>query len=94
METLLRHRGYVIISLVYLTLFGAYVLYERRPRPEPIEIIVPTAAPTPTPGPIQVHVAGDDDDPGVYVLAPNSRLFQAVEAAGGLTGDADAAQSG
>jgi competence protein ComEA len=89
METLLRHRGYVVLTLVYVILFGGYVLYEHRPQLEPVEIVEPTVAPTLAPAPIQVHVAGAVRRPGVYTLPAGSRLLQAVEAAGGLTEAAD-----
>lgn len=35
-----------------------------------------------------VHIVGEVKSPGVYELAEGSRVFQAVEAAGGLTGEA------
>lgn len=89
METISRYRGYIILSLVFATLFGGYVFYERLPEPETIEIIEPTLEPTRTPGPIQVHVVGAVMRPGVYALPLDSRLFQAVEAAGGMTQEAD-----
>lgn len=85
----MRYRGYIILTLVYAIMFGGYVLYERRPQPEPIEIIEPTRASTPTPALIQVHVSGAVRRPGVYSLSPESRLAQAIEAAGGLADDAD-----
>ncbi len=40
---------------------------------------------------IYVHVCGEVKNPGVYQLAVNSRLFEAVEAAGGMTKDAQEA---
>jgi len=89
METLSRYRGYVILTLIYAIVFAGYVLYDRWPQPEPIEIIEPTPTPTYTPLPIHVHVIGAVQHPGVYLLPPASRLFQAVEAAGGLASDAD-----
>jgi len=89
MEMIVRYRGYIILTLVYIIVFGVYVAYERRPQPEPIEIIEPTVAITPTEAPIQIHVAGAVRDPGVYSFPANSRLFQAIEAAGGMTADAD-----
>lgn len=36
-----------------------------------------------------VHVCGEVRHPGVYVLPAGSRVYQALEAAGGLTGKAD-----
>ena len=89
MPTLLRYRGYVILTLIYVIVFAGYVVYERRPQPEPIQIIDPTPTPTQTPMPIHVHMTGAVQRPGVYLLPPESRLYQAVDAAGGLTSDAD-----
>ena len=40
-------------------------------------------------GRIFIHVCGEVVSPGVYELGEGSRLYQAVEAAGGLTEDAD-----
>ena len=89
MEMLQRHGGYVVLTLIFAIVFGGYVLYDRRPQPEPIEIIQPTSTPTLTIAPILVHVTGAVLRPGVYELAPESRLIHAVEAAGGMTEDAD-----
>lgn len=43
---------------------------------------------TDEPGSICVHVCGRVVNPGVYVLSSGSRIYEAVEAAGGLCGDA------
>jgi competence protein ComEA len=91
MQTLLRYRGYIVLTCVYAILFGAYVLYDRRPQPEPIAITTPTATGVPTPAALVVHVVGAVAQPGVYTLPAGSRLAQAVQAAGGLTSEADAA---
>ncbi|MCQ2508218.1 MAG: helix-hairpin-helix domain-containing protein [Dorea sp.] len=40
---------------------------------------------------IYVHVCGAVEKPGVYELAGESRIYQAIDAAGGLTKDADEA---
>lgn len=45
--------------------------------------------PPPTPLPIQVHVVGEIRKPGVYKLAVNSRVQDAIREAGGLTENAD-----
>jgi competence protein ComEA len=89
MEAWRRYRGYILFSLVYLILFGGYVLYERRPQPEPLLISEPTLAPTRLVT-VQVHVAGAVRQPGVYALPAEARLLQAIEAAGGLADEADA----
>ncbi len=38
---------------------------------------------------IIVHIKGEINKPGIYKLAPDSRLYQLVEEAGGLTENAD-----
>ncbi|MHB1296496.1 MAG: helix-hairpin-helix domain-containing protein [Anaerolineae bacterium] len=90
MPDLARYRGYAVLTLVYAALFGGYLLVERRPQPESITIVRPTPAPTYTLAPIQVYVAGAVKAPGVYALAPGSRVQAAVEAAGGLSAEAHA----
>ena len=47
------------------------------------------AATSTTPSNITVHVAGAVNSPGVYVLPANSRVINAVQAAGGATRSAD-----
>lgn len=90
MANLGRYRGFLILTLLYGSAFGAYTLYRNRTQPEPVVIVTPSPVITATPAPIQVHVAGAVRRPGVYELPPNSRLMQAVEAAGGFSEDADA----
>jgi competence protein ComEA len=55
-----------------------------QPRGEPI-----TLSPPPTPLPVVVHVSGAVADPGVYTQPPGSRVKDAIEAAGGLSPDAN-----
>ncbi len=55
----------------------------------PIEIATPTEAPRPTPAPIYVHVVGAVVRPGVYTLPAQSRVIDAVNAAGGPAPGAD-----
>jgi competence protein ComEA len=53
-----------------------------------IEIRPAELQPTPT-AVIFVHVDGAVTAPGVYALAAGGRIFEAIDAAGGTTGDAD-----
>jgi comEA protein len=43
----------------------------------------PTASPTPASDRLYIHVVGAVKRPGVYVLKPGARIFQAIQAAGG-----------
>lgn len=85
-------------SLVFAVVLGAVLLITRKPAPAPIviEAITPlstqTRAPTATPEPIQVYVSGAVAHPGVYVLSWDSRVQQAITAAGGTVTDADLVQ--
>jgi len=67
-------------------LIGAGVLWliASPPRGEPITLLTP-----PSPAPIVVHVEGQVANPGVQHLAPDSRVENAIEAAGGLLPEAD-----
>jgi competence protein ComEA len=57
--------------------------------PAPIEIQAPSPTMAPPAAPIRIHVVGAVARPGVYTLPSESRLIEAVEAAGGLTTEAD-----
>lgn len=73
----------VIITLLAV---GVILLVSSRPRGEPIRLIPP-----PTQLPLIVQVGGAVAKPGVYRLPSGSRVLDAIQAAGGLTPDADAA---
>ncbi len=62
---------------------GAVILASSPPRGTPISLLPP-----PTPAPIKVHVFGAVNDPGVYDLSLDSRVQDAIFAAGGFTSDA------
>jgi len=84
-----RFGGYISLILLLLILLGGALLYLRWPRPTPIEIIKPTPASASTPGEIGVYVVGAVLNPGVYFLPQGSRVADALEAAGGVTEEAD-----
>lgn len=73
--------------LIGLFLAGMIILISSRPRGAPFELAVPA-----TESLIQVHVDGEVIHPGVYALEKNSRVADAVFAAGGLTEDGSTAQ--
>ncbi len=83
-----KHRGYLILSLVYAIVLGGVVLW-RQPASTPIAIVEPTPRPTRTPAHIVVYVTGAVVRPDVYILLENSRLKDALQAAGGAREDAD-----
>lgn len=89
MNSLLRYRGYIITSMVWIIILGLYVVYDRWPRPETIIIETPSPVPSATVGTIMVHVSGSVRNPGVYQLVSDARSQQAIEAAGGLLPDAN-----
>jgi competence protein ComEA len=70
-----------------LAALGLMALREVVARPPPLAIDLPT--PTPLPAQIVVHVAGEVANPGVYTLSPDTRLHEAIQAAGGPTEDAN-----
>ena len=67
-------------------LFAAGILYlaSGRPRGQPVQI-----SPPPTPAPIMVSITGGVARPGLYTLPIDSRVQDAVEAAGGLITEAN-----
>ena len=62
---------------------GIYLLS----RPQKGEAI--TLLPIPTPAPIVIHVDGQVLKPGVYSIAQSARVKDTIEAAGGITSNAD-----
>lgn len=92
-QPLQGYRGYLYLTLALLSVFGLYLVYERRSRSEPIQISTPMtptcllpATPTVM---IRVHVIGAVSVPGVYTLPGDARVIEAVQAAGGMASGAD-----
>ena len=90
-----RGRGTIILCSVLSLIVGGLIGYFT-PRPQvstPIVVSPPvstaTPPPTPTLAPIRVYVSGAVRQPAVYELPPGSIVQSAVDAAGGLTSDAD-----
>ena len=91
-----RYRGHIILCAVLSLIVGGVVGYfTPHPQPSaPVAVVstpfpTTTPLPTPTPAPIRIHVSGAVRTPDVYELPLGSIVRDAVEAAGGPTGDAD-----
>jgi competence protein ComEA len=84
-----------VASLVLAITLGGAAFALRRPASAPIVILPMTPAPTApqastsTPPPILVYVLGAVTRPGVYALPWDSRVEQAISAAGGASDNAD-----
>ena len=96
-----KNRNSIAILISAIAVIGAGLFYFQRPTQTPIEIIsgqatatsAPTATPqpaaTPTPASLRVYVTGAVAKSDVYVLEPGSIVKDAIQAAGGLTVEAD-----
>ena len=75
----------ILVSLLSGILFaGAVLLIAGQPRGQAVRLLPP-----PTAAPLQVDVTGEVNHPGVYPLAPDLRIHDALLAAGGATNQAD-----
>ncbi len=76
---------YIFVGILLgLLLAGGIWVAARAPDGESVQL-----RPAPTPEPLQVHVTGAVVRPGVYDLLKDSRVLDAVEAAGGFVAEAD-----
>jgi len=79
----------VPIVIAMIVGLSASVVFSRQ-APSPIEVRAPQLQPTAT-AVIYIHVDGAVTAPGVYALPPGGHVFEAVDAAGGATTEADTA---
>ena len=88
-----RYRGYILITVINVIILGVVIVFLRRPPPPELIVTSPpptaTPLPTPTPRPVQVYVSGAVTHPDVYELPTESIVKDAIEAAGGVTSEAD-----
>jgi len=92
-----RFKWVIFIGVILAIGAGIITLISYRPNPVGITIIPPpptgTPLPTETPTPLQIYVTGAVLHPNtIQVLPRGSRVQDAVQAAGGFSPDADAAQ--
>jgi len=76
-----------LVAATVAAILAAVVLLARQDDNAPIRIIAPESQGTATQ--VRVFVNGAVVNPGVYTLAPDSRVTDALAAAGGLTGEAN-----
>ena len=84
-RAMLKHLTNFLGGLLTGLLAAGMLLLIMRPRPtHPIELLPP-----PTAAPLQIHVTGAVVQPGVVMVPPGSIVETAIQAAGGVTEDAD-----
>jgi competence protein ComEA len=98
-----RNRGHIVVLLINLAVTGALFFWLQRPVATPFEITPPQPTPAITPGAqppleaataalLRVYVTGAVAHPDVYRLPPGSIVKDAIQAAGGASGEADLAR--
>lgn len=87
--TLERYRVPIVGVLSVLLVTAGAVIYVRRPATQPIEIVERSLTSVPSSVELAVYVTGAVVNPGVYYLPEESRVQDALEAAGGPTLSAD-----
>jgi competence protein ComEA len=81
----MKNWWWVLLGAIFgLAGAGSIWLASSPPRGNPIQLLPP-----PTSAPIQVHVSGEVEIPGVYALPVDSRVEDAILAAGGFSKDAN-----
>ncbi|HWQ61095.1 MAG TPA: ComEA family DNA-binding protein [Negativicutes bacterium] len=90
----LRRRWLIVIALAGLIIAGSFYDHWRKTAPPEKPAVPVPAAQTAAvaDGRPVVHVSGAVNKPGVYEVGPGSRVVDAVNAAGGLAAEADAAR--
>jgi competence protein ComEA len=88
MQSWLANHGLPIGLAVIVGGFVALMGIVRAPSQPPIEVRPRDPLPTPTVV-VYVHIDGAVQSPGVYALPGGARVFEAIEAAGGRSEDAD-----
>ena len=91
-----RNIAVALLGVLTLALvLAAAALLARNDDPAPIQVLPPTTGAADyasgPPGEARVHVAGAVANPGVYTMDPDSRIIDAIAAAGGETDGADLA---
>ena len=85
MSWLEKYRAPIIGLLIAVILVGGAVfLYRQTFKPHAEEIVISPPSPE-----ISVYVEGEVANPGIYNLENGDRVADAIEAAGGFTGNAD-----
>lgn len=81
---------HILLVGIFIGLLAAalILIVASEPRGEAIQLV-----PAVTPSEIVIYISGAVSLPGVYILAPDSRVEQAVKAAGGLTSEADTSRA-
>lgn len=82
MRSILTQMGYGLV--IGLLAAAGILLAAGKPHSSPVLLL-----PTPAPTNLTIDITGEVVRPGVYNLPPNSRVRDAIQAAGGLSEDAD-----
>jgi competence protein ComEA len=92
---LAHYRGYLLLSLFFVTVIGGVYFLSRRADPKPVLIVTPfprstpTLTPSPTSAGLVVEVSGAVVNPGLVHLSDGARVDDAIRAAGGPSVEAD-----